>query len=247
MSTRRRLAIRLVVFTFALVASASARAQDARGGPPLPLVQLEGPAGPPVVVTLQDALDRAAKLDVQFQATAADAQIAREDRVQAKASLLPSLSQTTQYLGNSPTPNDVNPNGRYVSLDGVKMYRVWAVAHEEISANTILMTPYRRAQAAQAAAEARLEIAQRGLAVTVTRNYYALVTAERRYASAQQAAQQAQRFSRSASSSSASARSRKAMSSRPRSNTGSSSKAIRKRRSRLRMPGSRSRSCCSRP
>src|SRR5439155_956843 len=41
---------------------------------------------------------------------------------------------------------------------------------------------------------ARLEVAQRGLAVTVTRDYYALVTAERKYATAQQAAAQAARF-----------------------------------------------------
>ena len=35
--------------------------------------------------------------------------------VQARSSLLPALSYTTQYLGNS--PNGVNPNGRFVSLD----------------------------------------------------------------------------------------------------------------------------------
>jgi multidrug efflux system outer membrane protein len=45
-----------------------------------------------------------------------------------------------------------------------------------------------------ALAEARRDIAQRGLAVTVTRNYYALVVAQRRYATAQQAADQARRF-----------------------------------------------------
>ena len=65
---------------------------------------------------------------------------------------------------------------------------------QEISPKTLLRTPYRRAQASEALANARLEVAQRGLAVTVTRSYYALVTAERKYATAQQAADQARRF-----------------------------------------------------
>ncbi len=54
--------------------------------------------------------------------------------------------------------------------------------------------PLRKARAAEAAAHAKLEIAQRGLVVTVTRSYYAFVSAQRKYATAQQAAQQAQRF-----------------------------------------------------
>ena len=74
------------------------------------------------------------------------------------------------------------------------MYRSWAVVHQEISPNTFMRTPLRKAQAAEAVAQAKLEIAQRGLAVTVTRNYYALVAAERKYATAQQASQQAARF-----------------------------------------------------
>jgi outer membrane protein TolC len=57
-----------------------------------------------------------------------------------------------------------------------------------------MRTPLRKAEAAVAMAAARLEIAQRGLAVTVTRNYYALVAAQRKYATAQLAAQQAARF-----------------------------------------------------
>jgi len=55
--------------------------------------------------------------------------------VAARAALLPELSNTTQYLGNS--PNGVNPNGRFVSLDGVNMYREWGQAHQEFSPDTI--------------------------------------------------------------------------------------------------------------
>lgn len=161
-------------------------------GPPVQLVQPEGPAAPPIVVTLRDALDRAKNNDVQLQSAIADAQVAREDRAQAKASLLPGVSNSTQYLGTQ--GNGSLPTGRFVSNDGVHMYREWAVAHQEFSANTFLMTGVRRATAAEAVANARLEIAQRGLVVTVTRNYYALLAAQRRYATAQLAAQNAMRF-----------------------------------------------------
>ena len=176
----------------ALLLSASGAVAQEPQTPPLTLVQPEGAAGAPLVITLQDALDRARQNDQTFLSAAADAESAREDRVQARSALLPSLSHTTQYLGNS--PNGVNPNGRYVSLDGVKMYRSWAVVHQELSPNVLTMTPLRKAQALEAAAQAKLEVAQRGLGVTVTRNYYALVVAQRKYATAQQAAQQAARF-----------------------------------------------------
>ena len=165
-----------------------------QAAPPLALVQPEAPAAAPPVITLQDALDRAKQNDLAFQSATADAAIATEDRVQARASMLPNISFSTQYLGNSPTPDNVVPNGRFVSLDGVKMYRAWGIVHEDLSANVVMGTALHRAQAAEVAAQAKLEVARRGLAVTVTRNYYALVVAQRKYATAQQAAQQAQRF-----------------------------------------------------
>ena len=177
--------------------SSDARAQQPPAPPsgsPLALMQPDAPAAPPATITLQDALDRARQNDAQFQTAVADAQVAREDRVQAKASMLPAISYTTQYLGNSPTPNNVNPNGRFVSLDGVKMYRAWGVLRQELSPNVLMKTPLKRARAAEAAAEARLEVAQRGLGVTVTRAYYALVVAQRKYAATQAAGQQASRF-----------------------------------------------------
>ncbi len=183
---------RAVFMAGLLYATAAAAQQPPAPPPPLTLVQPEAPAGAPLLLTLQDALERARQNDPTFLGAVLDAEIAREDRVQARSALLPSLSETTQYLGNS--PNGVNPNGRFVSLDGVKMYRQWGVVHQEISPNVVMRTPLRRAQALEAAAQARLEVAQRGLGVVVTRNYYALVVAQRKYATAQLGAQQAARF-----------------------------------------------------
>src|SRR5207249_12207146 len=122
----------------------------------------------------------------------ADAAIAREDRIQAKSALLPSVTHTTQYLGRQ--GNGRAPSGRFVTADGVHVYRSWGIVHQDITPNTFFRSSYRRAQAAEALAAARVEIAQRGLAVTVTRTYYALATSQRKYGTAQQSFQQAQRF-----------------------------------------------------
>jgi len=183
--------VRWIVLLAVVIGAAAPRAAAQTDQLP-PLVHLEGAAGAPLVITLSDALQRAKQNDAQFQSSVADAAIAREDRVQAKAGFFPTITQTTQFLGNS--PNGVNPNGRFVSMDGVEMYRFWGVARQELSANLFTLAPLHKAQAAEAAAQAQLEIAARGLAVTVTRNYYTLVIAERKYATAQQAVQQASRF-----------------------------------------------------
>ena len=177
-----------------LLGAAGAGAQEPAAPVPAPLelAHLEAPSGAPRTVTLQDALQRARENETQFQAVVADAASAREDRVQAKAGLLPVFSFTTQYLGNQ--ANGVNPNGRFVSMDGVNMYRAWVVMRQDLSPGVFMRTPLHKADAAEAMAQARLEIAQRGLAVTVTRSYYALVAAQRRYATVQLAAQQASRF-----------------------------------------------------
>ncbi|HLH30118.1 MAG TPA: TolC family protein, partial [Terriglobia bacterium] len=160
--------------------------------PPLQFAHPQGQAAPPQVITLQDALDRAKKFDGTVQSAISDAAVAREDRAQAKQSLLPSVIETTQYLGTQ--GNGTLPSGRFVTNDGVHVYREWGVVHQDFTANTFLKTNVRRSDAALAIANAKVEIAQRGLSVTVTRNYYTLVTSQRKYATVQDALQGAQRF-----------------------------------------------------
>ena len=160
-------------------------------------VQLAQPSGPdqsaaPVTVTLQDAIQRAQKNDAQFLATTGDAKSAHEDRVQARNALLPSISDSTQFLGTQ--GNGKTAEGRFVTNDGVHVYREWAVAHEDLSPSNYMLIGSRRAAAAEAMAKAKMEIAQRGLNVTVTKNYYALLVSQRKYATAQQARDQAKRI-----------------------------------------------------
>ena len=80
--------------------------------PAVQLVQPQGPAAPPIVITLQDALDRAKSIDVQLQTSVADAVVAREDRLQARNALRPSVTNSTQYLGTQ--GNGTLPSGRFV-------------------------------------------------------------------------------------------------------------------------------------
>jgi outer membrane protein TolC len=170
----------------------SAQGQSLDPNAPLPFARPQGPVAPPTLISLDDALDRARKIDLSVQSALADAAIAREDLVQARASRLPSLSHNSDYIGTQ--GNGATPNGRFVSSDGVHEYRSVATVKQELSPNTFLKTDYQRANAARALAEARVDIARRGLEITVAESYYALVSAQRRYGSSQQGVQTAQRF-----------------------------------------------------
>jgi len=165
---------------------------------PEPAIQLVYPpkppeqTGPPLTLTLADALERAQKNNAEFLSALSDQKSAREDRLQARDARLPQINETTQYLG---TQGDGKiSSGRYVTNDGVHVYREWAVLHQELSPNTLMGTGYQRAAAAEAIASAKAEIARRGLTVTVTKTYYALVVGQRKYATAQEALEQARRF-----------------------------------------------------
>ena len=145
----------------------------------------------PLTLTLQDALKRARTYSPQFQAAVTATKMARENVLQTKASLLPSADYLMQDLTTQ--GNGVTPIGRFVTNDGVHVYRAWGVFHEGISANTFTLAGYHQATAAEAMARAQQEIARRGLNVTVTQAYYGLVVAERQYATAQQGLDQAGR------------------------------------------------------
>src|SRR5579862_867120 len=171
-----------------------AKTQEAfQAGASLQLVHPAGQenAGPPLTLTLHDALEQARKYDAAYASAMTDAKLAHEDRLQHRAEHLPLVSFTTQELLTK--GNGVLPTGRYVTNDGVHVYRAWSVVHQDLSPSA-LMPGYSHAPAAEAMAKAKAEIALRGLAVAVTKNYYAVIVAQRKYASAQQALEQAEKF-----------------------------------------------------
>ncbi|HTU36302.1 MAG TPA: TolC family protein [Candidatus Acidoferrum sp.] len=164
-----------------------------------PEVQLLQPTGPsqgtvPVTITLQDALEQARKYDAQFQSVLYDAKSAREDSVQARNAILPTISGTSQALltqGYGPNRPTI---GRFVTQDGVHVYRAWGVFNEDLSPANYLLATYNHGRAAEAIAKAKAEIARRGLTVTVTNLYYGLIVAQRKYATAQAASDAARHF-----------------------------------------------------
>jgi outer membrane protein TolC len=141
-------------------------------------------------LTLQDALQRAQKYSQQTLSANTAALLAREDTVQAKAALYPSVNGLSQFIYTQPNGS---PSGVFVSNDGPHVYNDQALAHADIF-NPEKRADYRRAIAAEAVARARMDLAARGLFATVTQNYYALAVAERKVANAQQAVRDAQRF-----------------------------------------------------
>jgi outer membrane protein TolC len=161
---------------------------------PVQLVQPTGPnqQTPPTTVTLKDALDRARKLDPATASAESDQKDAREDRLQARNAFLPQFSVTSVYWNTE--GDGKTTDGRFVTNDGVHVYEDWVVLHQDLSPASFMRTGYHHAQAAEAMARAKLEIARRGLTVTVTKDYYALAVAQRKYATAQQALDEAQRF-----------------------------------------------------
>ncbi len=149
-----------------------------------------GQTGNAPAITLQDALQRAKTNSAQFQAAVTESKLAHEDRVQARAGLLPGVSQTTAYTYTE--ANGSREGFRFIANNAVHEYFSQGNAHQVVSLETI--AGFRRAGAAEALANARQEIAARGLVVTVVQNYYGLVVAQRKRANAQAAADEAQHF-----------------------------------------------------
>ncbi len=143
----------------------------------------------PIVITLQDALQRARKLDPTYRSAITDAGIAHEDHVQARAALLPSVSEDTEYLYTEGTGTSTP---RYIANNSVHEYVSQGNAHEMVSGAQF--ADLSRTSAAAAAARAKAEVAARGLVATVVQTYYAEVVGKRKYANAQLAADEAKRF-----------------------------------------------------
>ncbi|MGH9401013.1 MAG: TolC family protein [Terriglobia bacterium] len=192
----RRLPVRamLLLASAALCFSSALRAQQDTSAAQSTLQMVTPPnsPGPPVTITLQDALERAAKNSPQFQAAVTAARLAHEDRVQARAAMLPAVTATTQYLNSQ--GDGISPVGRFVTNDGIHVYRAWGVVHENMPASFFISAGPRSAAYAEALAKSNQEIARRGLVMTVTNTYYALVVAERKYATAEQGRENARRL-----------------------------------------------------
>lgn len=166
-------------------------AQEQPGNQP-PVAQPDSVADgiPPLSLTLQNALERARANSQQLLTANTAAQLAREDRVQARAALLPSVNYFNQFIYTEPNGT---PSGVFVANDGVHVYNSQGIVHGDIYAPA-RRAEYQRTIAAEAVARARADIAARGLIATVVQNYYGLLAAQRKLANAQQSLREAEQF-----------------------------------------------------
>lgn len=157
-----------------------------------PAAQAPRPNGAPLTLTLADAMARAKKNSPDFQRALTAVKIARANQVQARAAMLPSVGDLTQYLNTQ--GNGISPVGRFVTNDGVHVYNEMAVVHQDLPAGFFMGLGPKRAAYEKAVADASAQIAKRSLVVIVTQDYYALIVAQRTYATAQQSLASAQHF-----------------------------------------------------
>lgn len=143
----------------------------------------------PAPLTLADAIRLARANAPQFRAAVTGAGLARENRVQARAALLPNVSYTTGALYTQPNRTDT---GVFIAANGIREYVSQGIVHEGIGFSTV--ADYRLARFLEAAARANQEVAARGLVVAVTSAFYAEIVASRKTQNAQAASDDATRF-----------------------------------------------------
>jgi outer membrane protein TolC len=144
----------------------------------------------PVPITLQDALAGAKKYGAQIQTADILVALAKQDRLQARDNLLPTLHAMNQFIY---TQGNGTPSGVFVANDGVHVYNEQAVVHEDLF-SIARRGEIRRAKAAEAVAAARREVTARGLNSTVVQDFYGIVVAGRKLGNARSNLADARQF-----------------------------------------------------
>jgi len=143
-----------------------------------------------LTIDLQEALARARKYGAQIESANIAVELAREDRVQAKAAALPSVNGLNQFIY---TEGNGTPSGVFVANDGVHVYNEQLQAHEEVL-SLVRRGEIRLAAAAEAVARAKADVGARGVNATVIQDYYTIAAAQRKLTNARTSLSEAQRF-----------------------------------------------------
>src|SRR5271165_93702 len=141
-----------------------------------------------LTLTLADALSRARVNSPVFQAVLTQAGLAKEDRVQARAAMLPNIQYTNTFLYTQGNGASI----RYVANNGVHEYISQGIFQEAIGFGSL--PDYQRRVALEAAAKAKVEVASRGLVATVVQLFYGLLAAQERTGNVERATNEAQHF-----------------------------------------------------
>jgi outer membrane protein TolC len=145
-------------------------------------------------LTFQTALQLARKNSTQFQAALTNFGLLREDRAQARDVLLPSVNYNNSaiYTQSSGSAVPGAPPVVFIANNAPHEYVSQGNVHEVLDVSAF--ASWRRASAAAAVGRAQVEIAARGLVVTVTQNYYRVGAAQLKQETAKRGAEEGDRF-----------------------------------------------------
>ena len=137
------------------------------------------------LLTLDEALQRALNQPSAYGQAQLAEQLAKEDLRQSRTAFLPKVSAQSSYLYTSPgvrtpaTPDNPQPprNPSFISNNSINQYTVFLNIAGELDTSGKLAATQMRNRAALAAAQAQIEIAKKGLSLTVTDAYYGLALA----------------------------------------------------------------------
>ena len=154
-------------------------------------------------LTLENAIARAKANEPAFASAVAANKVAALDHSLARAALLPSIVYHNQYLYTEPahgatqsanaSANVATSTPRFIANNAVHEYTSQGVVSETIGLQQV--TALAHASAAASVASAELEIARRGLVVTIVELYYGSLAADHKVSVAQRAFDEATRFS----------------------------------------------------
>lgn len=190
-----------IVFPLCLTASVVAPSLSQQTQLSAPQASTSAPVSPGPI-TLEDAIARAKTNEPNFAAAVASAKIAALDRSLTRSALLPSVVYHNQYLYTQPAhgpSQSANASTaattsvpRFIANNSVHEYTSQGVVSETIGLQQV--TALAQASAAARVASAELEIARRGLVVTVVSLYYSALSANHKLAIAQRALDEANSF-----------------------------------------------------
>jgi outer membrane protein TolC len=180
-----------IALALSMIPTAAALAQQPGGS----LTASPGPAP----ITLEQAIALARANEPTFAAAAANARVAALDHSIARAALLPNATFHNQYLYTQ--PNGIRTETAaigaqslpiFIANNSVHEYTSQAVVNETLGLPQTLAVS--RTAAAAAVAAAQMEIARRGLVLTLTGLFYQELAADHRVAVARRAASEAANF-----------------------------------------------------
>jgi len=142
-----------------------------------------------VEISLSSAIALARKNSTVYNAAVTEAASAGIDRALARDALLPQVNFNNEYLY---TQSNKHGGVRFIANNAVHEYTSQGNAHEALDIATV--ANYRKISAAAALARAKAEIASRGLVVTVTQNYFNVLSAQFKFDDARRATDEGSRF-----------------------------------------------------